>query len=49
MGEVSDGYHTFNELYAHRVRLFSSLMHAYAELSWWSRKHRSRPRTSFAS
>ncbi|MGS2098834.1 WDGH domain-containing protein [Escherichia coli] len=39
MGEVSDGYHTFNELYAHRVRLFSSLMHAYAELSWWSRKH----------
>ncbi|WP_444859809.1 WDGH domain-containing protein, partial [Escherichia coli] len=30
---------TFNELYAHRVRLFSSLMHAYAELSWWSRKH----------
>ncbi|EHP4281597.1 hypothetical protein K3629_000463 [Escherichia coli] len=39
MGEVSDGYHTFNELYAHRVRLFSSLMHAYADLSWWSRKH----------
>ena len=39
MGEVSDGYHTFNELYAHRVRLFSSLMHAYPGLSWWSRKH----------
>ena len=39
MGEVSDGYHTFNELYAHRVRLFSSLMHAYSALSWWSRKH----------
>lgn len=39
MGEVSDGYHTFNDLYAHRVRLFSSLMHAYSGLSWWSRKH----------
>jgi len=39
MGEVSDGYHTFNELYDHRVRLFSSLMHSYSGLSWWSRKH----------
>lgn len=39
MGEVSDGYHTFNELYAHRVRLFGSLMHAYAGFAWWSRKH----------
>lgn len=39
MGEVSDGYHTFNELYDHRVRLFSTLMNAYPHLSWWSRKH----------
>lgn len=39
MGEVSDGYHTFNELYAHRVRLFSTLMQAYPGISWWSRKH----------
>ncbi|ELY4440249.1 hypothetical protein SMZ43_003931 [Cronobacter dublinensis] len=39
MGEVSDGYHTFNELYAHRVRLFSALMNAYPSISWWSRKH----------
>lgn len=39
MGEVSDGYHTFNELYEHRVRLFSTLMHAFPDLSWWSRKH----------
>lgn len=37
-GEVSDGYHTFDELYAHRIRLFSTLMHAYPHLSWWSRK-----------
>lgn len=37
-GEVSDGHHTFDELYAHRIRLFSTLMHAYPHLSWWSRK-----------
>lgn len=24
-GEISDGYHTFNELYAHRSRLFIAL------------------------
>lgn len=39
MGDVSDGYHTFNELYAHRVRLFSTLMNAYPHLSWWSHVH----------
>lgn len=25
MGEVSDGYHTFSELYAHRIALFIAL------------------------
>lgn len=39
MGEVSDGYHTFNELYAHRVRLFSTLMNAFADKAWWSFLH----------
>ena len=39
MGEVSDGYHTFNELYAHRVRLFSTLMRAFHERAWWSFQH----------
>ena len=39
MGEVSDGYHTFNELYAHRVRLFSTLMSAHADQAWWSHQH----------
>ncbi|WP_234923241.1 hypothetical protein [Salmonella enterica] len=39
MGEVSDGYHTFNELYAHRVRLFSTLMNAFPESAWWSFQH----------
>lgn len=37
-GKISDGFHTFNELYAHRVRLFSTLMNAYPKLSWWSHK-----------
>lgn len=39
MGTVSDGYHTFDELYAHRVRLFSTLMRAHPDKSWWSFKH----------
>lgn len=37
--EVSDGYHSFNELYQHRARLFSTLMHAYPKRSWWSHRH----------
>lgn len=39
MGEVSDGHHTFNELYDHRVRLFSTLMRAFASQAWWSFQH----------
>lgn len=39
MGEVSDGYHTFNELYDHRVILFICLMKSYPEISWRSFKH----------
>ena len=38
-GNQSDGYHTFNELYAHRVRLFACLMHAYRASAWWSFSH----------
>lgn len=38
-GEVSDGYHTFDELYAHRIALFCALMAAFPGLSWRSRKH----------
>lgn len=39
VGEVSDGYHTFNELYQHRHTLFIALMRAYPEISWRSRLH----------
>lgn len=38
-GDISDGFHTFNELYAHRIILFMCLMNSYPELSWKSRKH----------
>ena len=38
-GEISDGYHTFNELYEHRVALFMLLMAQNSELSWCSKFH----------
>jgi hypothetical protein len=39
MGEVSDGYHTFNELYDHRCTLFLALMASNPSISWVSKKH----------
>jgi hypothetical protein len=39
VGEISDGFHTFNELYEHRQILFSKLLSAFPEISWKSRKH----------
>jgi hypothetical protein len=39
VGEVSDGYHTFNELYAHRCALFSALMKSHPTGSWKSLTH----------
>jgi hypothetical protein len=38
VGEVFDGYHTFNELYEHRNTLMLSLMKAHPEISWISAK-----------
>lgn len=38
-GEVSDGYHTFNELYHHRTLLFASLCNQNKSISWKSKKH----------
>ena len=32
IGEVSDGYHTFNELYLHRYTLFAVLCNTYFDL-----------------
>jgi len=36
---ISDKYHTFEELYYHRMILFLSLQLAYHEKSWKSKQH----------
>lgn len=37
--KISDGYHTFEELYEHRHVLFLSLMRCLGDLSWFSKRH----------
>ena len=37
--EISDGHHTFGELYRHRVALFCALCNLLPEISWKSKKH----------
>lgn len=39
IGNVSDGYHTFNELYDHRCHLFIGLLKSNPEISWRAKKH----------
>jgi hypothetical protein len=39
VGDISDGFHTFDELYRHRSVIFLVLMAEYPELSWYSEKH----------
>lgn len=39
IGEISDGYHTFNSLYRQRCILFAALCNTFKTLSWKSRKH----------
>lgn len=38
MGNVSDGYHTFNELYEHRSMLFVLVMNLLDTHSWYAHK-----------
>ena len=38
-GNISDGYHTFNELYHHRAVLFSVICNTHKEMAWKSKKH----------
>ena len=38
-GECSDGYHTFNELYYHRMCLFSIIVKQNKNLAWKSKLH----------
>ena len=39
IGELSDGYHTFNSLYEQKMYLFAALVNAYKDLAWKSWKH----------
>lgn len=36
---VSDGYHTFNELYNDRTKLFAVILNSHPEVSWKCRRH----------
>lgn len=38
-GEISDGFHTFNELYHHRATLFSVICNIFYDRAWKSKKH----------
>ena len=38
-GQVSDGYHTFDELYEHRSLLFVALMRSNPDISWRANRH----------
>lgn len=37
--QISDGYHTFGELYYHRMVLFSMILNQNKEISWKAKKH----------
>ena len=39
VGKVSDGYHTFDELYEHRCILFVALMKTNPKISWRANNH----------
>lgn len=39
IGDLSDGYHTFNELYDHRMVLFSVICRTHLHRSWKSKLH----------
>ncbi len=36
---ISDGHHTFKELYHHRIVLFCTLCNLFPDISWKSKKH----------
>lgn len=39
IGDLSDGYHTFNELYHHRAILFSVICNTFPDKAWKSKLH----------
>ena len=36
---ISDGYHTFKELYYHRAVLFATIVNTYKDYAWKSMRH----------
>lgn len=38
-GNISDGYHSFDELYYHRAVLFGVICKMFKDLSWKSKRH----------
>ncbi len=39
MGQLSDGYHTFDSLYNQRLNLFAALVNTYRDRSWKTWNH----------
>ena len=39
VGKISDGYHTFEELYYHRMILFAVICNTHPKVSWKSKLH----------
>lgn len=39
IGDLSDGYHTFNQLYYQRMMLFAALVRVYKDRAWKSYRH----------
>ena len=39
LGQVTDGYHTFDELYEHRHMLWIMVCKRYGSMAWRARKH----------
>ena len=39
IGDISDGYHTFDELYHHRAVLFAVICNTYPDKAWKSKQH----------
>ncbi len=39
IGDFSDGFHTFNQLYHQRAILFAAIVNTHPEISWKSLKH----------
>lgn len=39
VGELSDGYHTFNDLYRQRCILFATLVNLFPDISWKTKRH----------